>query len=124
LKVDTVSFRVKNEKEYGSLRIRFTGIDTASSPVLLFYSNKEVVGRYPFNGKEFYSKLFKPGNYKIGILYDVNKNGMWDAGDYFTKPKRQPELVQPISKEVLVKDNWDNELVIDAAAPAASTKKQ
>lgn len=124
LKVDTIVFRVKAEKEYGSLRIRFTGIDTASHPVLLFYNNKEVAGYYPFNGKEFYQKLFKPGNYKIGILYDLNNNGIWDAGDYFSRPKRQPELVQPISKEVLVKDNWDNELVIDAAAPTTPTKKQ
>lgn len=123
LKVDTLAFRVKAEKEYGSLRIRFSGIDTASNPVLLFYSNKEVTGRYPFNGKEFYQKMFKPGNYTIGILYDLNKNGIWDAGDYFSKPKRQPELVQPISKEVLVKDNWDNELVIDTAAKEP-TKQQ
>ncbi|MFY7840763.1 MAG: Ig-like domain-containing protein [Lacibacter sp.] len=116
LKVDTLDFRVKAEKEYGSLRIRFTGIDTGSHPVLLFYNNKDLVGGYPFNGKEFYRKLFKPGSYKIAILYDVNNNGVWDAGDYFAKPKRQPELVQPINKDVLVKDNWDNELVIDAAA--------
>jgi uncharacterized protein (DUF2141 family) len=116
LKVDTLAFRVKAEKEYGSLRIRFTGIDTASHPVLLFYNNKDLVGGYPFNGKEFYTKLFKPGTYKIAILYDLNNNGVWDAGDYFTKPKRQPELVQPFGKEVLVKDNWDNELAIDAAA--------
>lgn len=123
LKVDTLAFRVKAEKEYGSLRIRFTGIDTGRHPVLLFYNNKELVGGYTFNGKEFYSKLFKPGNYKIAILYDVNNNGRWDAGDYFSKPRRQPELVQPINKEVMVKDNWDNELVIDTAVQEPSKQQ-
>jgi hypothetical protein len=62
---------------------------------------------------KWYRKLFKPGNYQLGILYDSNQNGVWDAGDFFTKPKRQPEIVQQLVNTITVKDNWDNELVID-----------
>jgi uncharacterized protein (DUF2141 family) len=121
-KIDTISFRVKTEKEYGSVRVRFTGLDTASHPVLIVYSsNDEIVGRYPFNGKEFYRTLFKPGTYKLALLFDTNQNGVWDPGDYFAKPKRQPELVQPISNPLTIKENWDNELGIDLNAPV---KKQ
>ena len=50
-------------------------------------------------------------------MADTNQNGVWDPGDYFSKPKRQPELVQPLSNPLLVKENWDNELVIDMNAP-------
>ena len=115
VKNDTIAFRIKTEKEYGSVRIRFKELDTSKHPVLLFYSNGEIVGSYPIISKEWYRKLFKPGTYQLGILYDTNQNGVWDAGEFFAKKKRQPELVQPISNPLTVKGNWDNELTIDLA---------
>lgn len=121
LKNDTISFRVKTEKEYGSVRIRFTELDTASHPVLLFYNNDDIVGRYPLTGKEFFRQKFKPGSYKLGLLFDINRNGVWDPGDYFAKPKRQPELVQPLNNTITVKENWDNELVIEPGKPEVKT---
>jgi len=121
IKNDTISFRVKTEKEYGSVRIRFKELDTASHPVLLFYNNDDIVGRYPLTGKEFFRAQFKPGTYKLGLLFDTNRNGVWDAGDYFAKPKRQPELVQPLTNTITVKENWDNELVIEPGKPEVKT---
>jgi hypothetical protein len=121
LKSDTLSFRVKTEKEYGTIRIRFKELDTAAHPVLLFYNNDDIVGRYPLTGKEFYRSQFKPGNYKLGLLFDSNRNGVWDPGNYFAKPKRQPELVQPLNYSITVKENWDNELVIEPGKAQAKT---
>lgn len=121
IKNDTISFRVKTEKEYGSVRIRFKELDTASHPVLLFYNNDDIVGRYPLTGKEFFRTQFKPGTYKLGLLFDTNRNGVWDPGDYFAKPKRQPELVQPLTNTITVKENWDNELVIEPGKPEVKT---
>ncbi|MFN9112856.1 MAG: hypothetical protein ACK5XN_22555, partial [Bacteroidota bacterium] len=57
-------------------------------------------------------RLFTPGNYQISLLYDLNRNGIWDPGDYFAIPKKQPEIVYAIDKEVVVKENWDNETEI------------
>jgi Bacterial Ig-like domain len=113
VKDDTLSFRVKAEKEYGSFRIRFTNIDTAKHPVLLFYSNDQLVGSFPITGKELYRNLYNPGSYELGVLYDINRNGFWDAGDYFAKPKKQPEVVRQLSNKLTVKENWDNELMVD-----------
>jgi hypothetical protein len=124
LKNDTLSFRVKTEKEYGTLRIRFKELDTAAHPVLLFYSNDEVVGRYPLTGKEFYRTQFKPGTYKLGLLFDTNRNGVWDPGNYFTKPKRQPELVMPLNRSLTVKENWDNELEIEPGKVQSNTPER
>lgn len=123
LKNDTLSFRVKTEKEYGTLRIRFKELDTAAHPVLIFYNNNQIVGRYPLTGKEFYRAQFKPGSYKLGLLFDTNRNGVWDPGDYFAKPKRQPELVQPLNYSVTVKENWDNELVVEPGKAQSNTNK-
>jgi hypothetical protein len=110
---DTISFRVKTEKEYGSVRINFKNLDTSRHPVLIFYSNEQIAASYPVTGKDWYSKLFKPGIYQLGILYDSNQNGLWDPGDFFAKKKRQPEIVQQLVNTITVKDNWDNEIVID-----------
>lgn len=112
-KNDTISFRVKTEKEYGSVRITFKNLDTSLHPVLIFYTGEQIFASYPVNDLKWYRKLFKPGNYQLGILYDTNQNGVWDAGDFFAKPKRQPEIVQQLVNTITVKDNWDNELVID-----------
>jgi hypothetical protein len=46
------------------------------------------------------------------ILYDTNKNGVWDPGSFGTL-KKQPEVVQLISKPLNVKANWDNEVRIE-----------
>ncbi len=113
VKDDTLAFRVKEEKEYGSVRIRFTNIDTAKHPVLLFYSNDQLTASFPITSKELYQRLYTPGNYELAVLYDTNKNGIWDAGDYFTKPKKLPEVVRQLSNKLTVKENWDNELTVD-----------
>ena len=112
-KNDTIRFRVKKEEEYGSMRIRIKGLDLSKKPVLLFYQNQEIKSSYPLSSGEYYAKLFEPGAYTMGILYDENGNGIWDAGDYFSKPKKQPERVLAIEKEVVIKENWDNETEID-----------
>jgi hypothetical protein len=49
-----------------------------------------------------------PGEYELRILYDTNKNGVWDPGEFFNKHK-QPEVVVPIERKINVKSNWQNE---------------
>jgi hypothetical protein len=57
--------------------------------------------------KEFYAKIFAPGEYDLRILYDDNKNGIWDPGSFFEN-RHQPEKVLPISRKINVKAKWDN----------------
>lgn len=113
LKNDTINFRVKTEKEYGSIRLRFKNLDLSKNPVLLLYTNDQMAGAYPLKGAEWLQRLYKPGEYQVRILYDTNKNGRWDAGDYFSKPRRQPERVQDLNIKITIKPNWDNESNIE-----------
>jgi uncharacterized protein (DUF2141 family) len=113
LKNDTLSFRVKTEKEYGSIRLRFKNLDTARKPVLLLFSNDQLAGSYPLKGNEWLQNMYKPGDYQVRILYDANNNGRWDPGDYFSKPRRQPERVQNLEVRLTIKPNWDNESNIE-----------
>ncbi len=106
-KSDTVSFVARGEADYGSIKLKFTGIDNASHPVLQWVENNAIVQSMPLTSGEYRAKLFSPGQYKIRILYDANNNGIWDTGNYWKKI--QPEKVIAVDQSISIKANWDNE---------------
>jgi hypothetical protein len=109
-KTDTIKFKTKSESDYGSLKLKISGVDLSKNPLIQFVDNNAVVFTAPLTGAEYTNKLFKPAQYKIRILYDINKNGIWDTGNYWEK--KQPELVIPVEQNINVKANWDNEVEI------------
>lgn len=108
-KADTLRFFSKKEMDYGSVRLRFTNLDLSKHPVLQFAINDKVVDSFPITQTEFYRKVYRPGNYDMRILYDLNNNGKWDAGQFLPN-KRQPEVIILISRQLSVRGNWDNEV--------------
>ncbi len=109
LRLDTLSFNTKKLTDYGSLKLRFRNLDTAKHPVLLFVMNDVVVKTHVFgNSTEFSQASFLPGEYELRILFDDNKNGKWDPGEFFGKHK-QPEIVKPVERKINVKAGSQNE---------------
>ncbi|HVK47884.1 MAG TPA: hypothetical protein VM488_08575, partial [Pseudobacter sp.] len=111
LKPDTLSFRTKKNSEYGMVRLRFLNLDLTKKPLLQFVQGAEVKYSHRFTNRDFYAKIFKPGDYDLRIVYDENENGVWDPGEFFGK-HIQPERVLPVSRKVTIKANWDNEIDI------------
>ena len=112
LKNDTLSFRTKKQSEYGLVRLRLLNLDLTKNPVLQFVQGNNVVFSHVFKGnREFNARLFTPGEYELRILYDENKNGVWDPGEFF-KTRKQPEKILRVSRRLNVKANWDNEVDI------------
>ena len=111
LKTDTISFTTKKQADYGSLKITFLNIDLSTNPVLQISQAGRVIKTFPLTTPEIYQQLFNPGDYELSILYDKNKNGHWDPGQFFGV-KRQPELVRPLNKKITIRSNWDNEFEI------------
>ena len=111
LKPDTLTFRTRNKNEYGALVIRFRNLDLALNPVLQFLQGNEIKKSIHFISAEINEPLFSPGDYTLRILYDRNKNGKWDAGEFFGKHK-QPEIVIPIERTISIKANFINEFEI------------
>lgn len=111
LKTDTISFKTKKLSDYGTLKIQFRNLDISKNPVLLFVTNETIVKSFPLSSTSFSQQLFMPGDYELRILYDENKNGVWDPGEFFGKHK-QPEIVRPVERRITVKPNWQNEFEI------------
>ncbi len=110
-KSDTLSFYTKRETDYGLIKFKFPNIDTTRHPVLQIIERDEVVNSYPLTSNQLVIKRYKPGSYELRILFDANKNGVWDPGS-FKLNKRQPEIVIEIPKPISVRNNWDNEITV------------
>ena len=108
LRSDTISFTTMKNSDYGMLTIRFRNLDLSKNPVLQFVQGETVVNSFPLTGENFSQSLFLPGEYELRILNDINKNGVWDPGQFFGRHK-QPEIVKPIEQHISVKENWENE---------------
>ena len=110
-KTDTLHFTTRKQADYGSLKISFPNIDLSQNPVLQLSQGGQVVKTFPLGTTEIYQALFPPGEYELSILFDKNKNGKWDPGQFF-ESRRQPELVRPLNKRITIRANWDNEFEI------------
>jgi hypothetical protein len=108
LKSDTIHFSTRKLDDYGSLKLRFRNLDLAKNPVLQFAVNENIIKSFVLTGMDFSQELFLPGDYELRILYDENKNGKWDPGEFFGKHK-QPERVIPLPRRITVKAGVDNE---------------
>lgn len=109
-KADSLRFITKSETDYGSIRIKFANLDMSRNPVLQLITNDKLLESVPLKIPDFSRKMYQPGTYDIRILYDMNKNGIWDTG-HFGK-HQQPEIVQRIPRQVVIRSNWDNEVTI------------
>ena len=109
-KADTISFKAKSEREYGSLKLNFKNLEKIVHPVLQFVQNNEVVISFKLASPTFNVKLFNPGEYDLRILDDENDNGVWDPGNYHLR--KQPEKVIAIPKKISIRADWDNEVDI------------
>ncbi len=110
-KSDTLSFYTKKEVDYGLIKFKFPNIDTTRHPVLQIIERDQIMNSYPLSSNQLVIKRYKPGSYELRILFDTNKNGVWDTGS-FQANKRQPEIVIEIPKPISVRNNWDNEITL------------
>jgi hypothetical protein len=86
-------------------------MDLSVNPVLQFLSGNELKKSIPLLSAIITEPLFLPGDYELRLLYDPNKNGKWDPGEFFGK-HLQPELVKPIERRITIKPNFSNEFEI------------
>ena len=108
---DTISrdFKTFALKEFGSFVLNITGLEPSATAIIQLYTEKDVLysqrsitgpGKLKFD-------YILPGKFRVKAIYDNNKNGMWDTGDY--RLKLQPEVISFFPKIVEIRANWDVE---------------
>jgi hypothetical protein len=107
-----LKFETKNTSDYGNLRIKLENVK--QFPVIVQILNKKgdlVEERFSEKDTFVNFDLIEPNLFTLRLIYDTNKNGIWDPGSYMEK--RQSEEVIYFPKEIDVRANWDVEQVFD-----------
>lgn len=105
---DTLKFTAatKNSAEYGNLKITLQ--NAKSFPIIIELTDKAgkvLASAYTENNPVVEFLAIEPNKYTLRIIYDENKNGVWDPGDFMEK--RQPEEVIYYPEILNVNANWD-----------------
>ncbi|WP_026897405.1 Ig-like domain-containing domain [Daejeonella oryzae] len=108
-KVYSRKFTVDTEENYGNIAIEITVPDTSKTYVIQWLNEQNVLLRKDVITKNTvlnYNR-YPTAKYKIRVVYDANKNGLWDTGSI--KLKLQPEKVWNFDKVLTLRPNWDLE---------------
>lgn len=109
-KNDTISYELATKplEAYGTLRLQLK-TTSSSQMIVQLTDEKEVVLREQIGtpSTEFFFEHLEPLNYKLRVIYDGNKNGIWDTGNYLKRI--QPEPVSYFPELLEVRANWEFE---------------
>lgn len=106
---DTIqhNFRTKALADYGNLYVNVTINNEESHIIQLLIGEKVHTEIHVHESQKLSFEYLNPGDYFLKVIFDKNKNGIWDPGDYIYN--LQPEQVDFFTKTVTVRANWDVE---------------
>ncbi|MFN4025863.1 MAG: Ig-like domain-containing protein [Flavobacterium sp.] len=111
---DTLNYKAstKNLSDYGNLRVVLENVKRF--PVIIELTDKDgkvKYTEYSEGNNTINFDAIEPAKYVLRIIYDDNKNKVWDTGSFMEK--RQTEEVLYFPKEIDVRANWDVEQPFD-----------
>ena len=111
---DTLAYSIstKNTSDYGNLKVILENIKRF--PVIVELTNKEgkvLATEYSEKNTQVEFLGLEPSLFTLRVIYDDNKNKIWDTGSFMEK--RQSEEVIYFPKEIDVRANWDVEQPIN-----------
>lgn len=116
---DTIkyNFKTRQSREFGNLILE---VDVSKRPgdyIIQLLNERDIILRERKITKTSTVKFeyLVPGKFKIKAVYDRNKNGRWDNGNF--RKKIQPEEVFFFQKILEIRANWDVE---EKWSPASS----
>jgi len=108
---DTInmSFTTRLLEYYGKIILSLTNVED-NMVVQLMSPEQKVLSEKSIDSDGILEFSFlPPANYKFKVIYDNNKNGIWDTGDYLKG--LQPEKVDFYNQDINVRSNWDMEVI-------------
>ncbi len=104
---DTINYRVRTKplSDYGTLSLTLTNAKDFPYIVQLVNKRFKVISeKYLIKNEPVFFDFISPGNYYVRLIYDENKNKVWDTGNYLKK--LQPEKVIYYPSLLEVRANW------------------
>jgi len=105
------NFRANNPSLYGSIIVNLRLPDSKNQYLLqLLNPTFELVAERVVNESGTYTfNHLSAGNFRLRLVHDVNRNGMWDTGNYLQKV--QPEKVSVYEDVIQARTNWEVEII-------------
>lgn len=110
----TKTFTLANADDYATMILKVNVPDSGKNYILEIVNEKKdqvVSTRLITKNETITLPNYKPGVYFGRIVYDSNKNGIWDTGN--VNDGSQPEKIWYEPKELSMKANWKREEIIN-----------
>ncbi len=103
----TKKFELANKDDYGTLKVKIITPEANKSFILQVINDKKDLVNSLIVTKDTTVNFnnYRAGKYFIRMIYDNNKNGIWDTGN--VKKRIQPEHIYNEPKELSIRANWD-----------------
>tara|TARA_B100000886_G_scaffold241558_1_gene169554 strand:+ start:6 stop:1640 length:1635 start_codon:yes stop_codon:yes gene_type:complete len=106
---DTLQFKITSQslEDYGNIFLDVIRNTQSKFILHLINSNGDIVREYNSVGQNttYNFEYIRPGEYSFRLIEDLNKNNIWDTGNYLQRVK--PEPVYYFPSELEVRANWD-----------------
>ena len=106
---------ILNKKEFGNIILSIKGLEKGKSYICQVLSGGGAIEEEFFiDNVSSIEKRFenmRPDQYSFKIIEDLNKNRVWDTGDY--DKKRQPERIFLQKSNEALRADWDLEMEIN-----------
>tara|TARA_B100000941_G_C28487352_1_gene545755 strand:+ start:36 stop:1670 length:1635 start_codon:yes stop_codon:yes gene_type:complete len=106
---DTLQFNLSSQslEDYGNIFLDIIRNNQSKFILHLIDSNGEITREYKNvdQNKAYNFEYIRPGKYTFRLIEDLNKNDIWDTGNYLKRVK--PEPVYYFPSELEVRANWD-----------------
>jgi len=109
----TKKFQLAKKDDYGTLIVKIVVPEPDKQYLLEVTNEAKTIVNSLVVSKDTTVKFanYRAGRYFIRIIYDTNKNGIWDTGN--VKLKLQPETIYNEPKELSIRANWDRNETIN-----------
>ena len=102
------SFSTKALSDYGNLKILVKNANRYPYIIEILTDKGEVIAsEIRENNEPVIFESIEPRIYTLRIIYDDNKNGVWDTGNFLEKTQAEQIIYYP--KKIDVRANWDVE---------------
>ena len=106
---DTLQFNLTSQslEDYGNIYLDVIRNTQSKFILHLINSNGDIVREYDNVDQNitYNFEYIRPGEYSFRLIEDLNKNNIWDTGNYLKRVK--PEPVYYFPSELEVRANWD-----------------